>query len=145
MASRASIIACGPRTAVIALVLKFLAGPAIMATAAIIVGLRRSVLKVAIVQVTSVSIFSISGMIYSYCYCYRWNQNSKMSTAGCSSTRDSALRLRQRVQHASRRLEHGCHLWDANSGANCLDVLSPVSIVEDQIPKASENNVLGKR
>lgn len=56
MASRASIIACGTRAAAIAMVLKFLAGPAIMAVASLMVGLRRSLLKVAIVQVLLISI-----------------------------------------------------------------------------------------
>ncbi|XP_050382081.1 probable auxin efflux carrier component 8 [Argentina anserina] len=50
MASRPSIIACGTRMTVVAMVLKFLAGPAVMALSSFAVGLRGRVLRVAIVQ-----------------------------------------------------------------------------------------------
>ena len=51
MASRASIIACGTRMAVLAMGLKFIAGPLLMAAASLAIGLRETQLKVAIVQV----------------------------------------------------------------------------------------------
>ncbi|KAL1291465.1 hypothetical protein HN51_059981 [Arachis hypogaea] len=50
MASRSSIIACGPRMTMVALGLKFLAGPALMALASLMIGLKGTSLKVAIVQ-----------------------------------------------------------------------------------------------
>ncbi|KAL1322672.1 auxin efflux carrier component 8-like isoform X2 [Arachis ipaensis] len=50
MASQSSIIACGPRMTMVAIGLKFLVGPALMAVASIAIGLRGTLLKVAIVQ-----------------------------------------------------------------------------------------------
>jgi len=51
MASNNRIIACGPRMTMVAMGLKFLVGPAIMAVASIVIGLRDRMLKVAIIQV----------------------------------------------------------------------------------------------
>lgn len=51
MASNSTIIACGPRMTMVAIGLKFLVGPALMAVASIVIGLRDTMLKVAIVQV----------------------------------------------------------------------------------------------
>jgi auxin efflux carrier family len=51
MASNSSIIACGSRMTMVAMGLKFLVGPALMAVASIVIGLRDTTLKVAIVQV----------------------------------------------------------------------------------------------
>lgn len=68
MASNSSIIACGPRMVMVAIGLKFLVGPALMAVASIVIGLRDTMLKVAIVQVIfsffSMSTFSDNGRIY---------------------------------------------------------------------------------
>ncbi|AES77331.2 auxin efflux carrier family transporter [Medicago truncatula] len=50
MASQSSIIACGPRNTVVAIGLKVLVGPALMALASIVIGLRNTLFKVAIVQ-----------------------------------------------------------------------------------------------
>ncbi|XP_057443552.1 probable auxin efflux carrier component 1b isoform X2 [Lotus japonicus] len=50
MASNSTIIACGPRMTMVAIGLKFLVGPALMAVASIVIGLRDTMLKVAIVQ-----------------------------------------------------------------------------------------------
>ncbi|KAI9153536.1 hypothetical protein LWI28_012791 [Acer negundo] len=50
MASRPSIIACGTRMAVVAMVMKFLTGPALMAASSVAVGLRGKLLRVAVVQ-----------------------------------------------------------------------------------------------
>ncbi|KAK6155125.1 hypothetical protein DH2020_009373 [Rehmannia glutinosa] len=50
MASQARLIACGTRKAVLAMAMKFLAGPSIMAVPSITLGLRGTLLKVAIVQ-----------------------------------------------------------------------------------------------
>ncbi|CAJ1946919.1 unnamed protein product [Sphenostylis stenocarpa] len=50
MASNNRIIACGPRMTMVAMALKFLVGPAIMAVASIVIGLRDRMLKVAIIQ-----------------------------------------------------------------------------------------------
>ncbi|XP_061375905.1 probable auxin efflux carrier component 8 [Gastrolobium bilobum] len=50
MASQSSIIACGPRITMVAIGLKFVFGPALMAVASIVIGLRDTLLKVAIVQ-----------------------------------------------------------------------------------------------
>ncbi|KAI4347622.1 hypothetical protein L6164_008420 [Bauhinia variegata] len=50
MASQPCIIACGTRMTVVAMGLKFLVGPALMAVASILMGLSDTMLKVAIVQ-----------------------------------------------------------------------------------------------
>ncbi|XP_057959518.1 probable auxin efflux carrier component 8 [Malania oleifera] len=50
MASRASIIACGARLAVLAMGMKFFMGPALMAVPSVAIGLRGTLLRVAIVQ-----------------------------------------------------------------------------------------------
>lgn len=52
MASRPSIIACGIRMAAVAMAMKFMAGPALMAASSAALGLRGKVLRVAIVQVS---------------------------------------------------------------------------------------------
>lgn len=51
MASNNRVIVCGPRMTLVAMGLKFLVGPAIMAVASIVIGLRDRMLKVAIIQV----------------------------------------------------------------------------------------------
>lgn len=53
MASQASLIPCGKRRAVLAIAMKFVAGPALMAVPSIALGLRGTLLRVAIVQVQS--------------------------------------------------------------------------------------------
>ncbi|KAL2240451.1 UNVERIFIED_CONTAM: Mitochondrial outer membrane protein porin of [Sesamum indicum] len=50
MASQARVIACGTRKAVLAMAMKFLAGPFLMAVPSVALGLRGTLLKVAIVQ-----------------------------------------------------------------------------------------------
>nr|AGJ95066.1 PIN11b [Glycine max] len=50
MASNNRVIVCGPRMTLVAMGLKFLVGPAIMAVASIVIGLRDRMLKVAIIQ-----------------------------------------------------------------------------------------------
>ncbi|MBA0571868.1 hypothetical protein Golob_002237 [Gossypium lobatum] len=50
MASRPSIIACGIRMATVAMIMKFIAGPALMAAASTTFGLKGKLLRVAIVQ-----------------------------------------------------------------------------------------------
>ncbi|KAB2034010.1 hypothetical protein ES319_D04G055900v1 [Gossypium barbadense] len=50
MASRPSIIACGIRMATVAMIMKFIAGPALMAAASTTLGLKGKLLRVAIVQ-----------------------------------------------------------------------------------------------
>ncbi|XP_027187533.1 auxin efflux carrier component 8-like isoform X2 [Cicer arietinum] len=57
MASNSSIIACGPRMTMVAMGLKFLVGPALMAVASIVIGLRDTMLKVAIVQLYPKELF----------------------------------------------------------------------------------------
>ncbi|TXG58545.1 hypothetical protein EZV62_016374 [Acer yangbiense] len=52
MASRPSIIACGTRMAVVAMAMKFVTGPALMAASSVAVGLRGKLLRVAVVQAT---------------------------------------------------------------------------------------------
>lgn len=51
MALQPKIIACGNSVASFAMAIRFIAGPAVMAAAAIAVGLRGTLLHVAIVQV----------------------------------------------------------------------------------------------
>lgn len=52
MALQPKIIACGNSVAAFAMAVRFLTGPAVMAAASIAVGLRGTLLRVAIVQVT---------------------------------------------------------------------------------------------
>lgn len=52
MALQPKIIACGNSVASFAMAIRFLTGPAVMAAASIAVGLRGTLLRVAIVQVT---------------------------------------------------------------------------------------------
>lgn len=51
MASQKSMIACGARKATLAMAMKFVAGPLLMAAPSIALGLRGTLLKVAILQV----------------------------------------------------------------------------------------------
>lgn len=53
MALQPKIIACGNTVATFAMAVRFLTGPAVMAAASIAVGLRGTLLHVAIVQVNS--------------------------------------------------------------------------------------------
>lgn len=62
MALQPKIIACGNTVATFAMAVRFLTGPAVMAAASIAVGLRGTLLHVAIVQVGSQ--FSIDYFIY---------------------------------------------------------------------------------
>lgn len=59
MASQASIIACGTRMAVLAMAIKFVGGPALMAVPAVAIGLRGTLFRVAIVQVQNYSFCSL--------------------------------------------------------------------------------------
>ena len=52
MALQPRIIACGNKVATFAMAVRFLTGPAVMAAASFAVGLRGTLLHVAIVQVT---------------------------------------------------------------------------------------------
>lgn len=56
MASQASIIPCGTQKTVLAMAIKFLAGPSLMAVCSIATGLRGIFFKVAIVQVQNLSL-----------------------------------------------------------------------------------------
>ena len=51
MALQPKIIACGNKVAIFAMAVRFLTGPAVMAVAAIAIGLRGDLLRIAIVQV----------------------------------------------------------------------------------------------
>jgi auxin efflux carrier family protein len=51
MALQPRIIACGNKVATFSMMVRFLTGPAVMAAASIAVGLRGTLLRVAIVQV----------------------------------------------------------------------------------------------
>jgi len=55
MALQPKIIACGNSVASFAMAVRFLTGPAVMAVASIVVGLRGVLLHIAIVQVKRVS------------------------------------------------------------------------------------------
>ncbi|GAU16461.1 hypothetical protein TSUD_166930 [Trifolium subterraneum] len=50
MASQSSIIACGAKNTMVAIGLKVMVGPALMALASIVIGLRNTLFKVAVVQ-----------------------------------------------------------------------------------------------
>lgn len=51
MALQPRIIACGKKQAAIGMAIRFLAGPAVMTIASVVVGIRGKILKVSIVQV----------------------------------------------------------------------------------------------
>ncbi|KAL3000570.1 hypothetical protein AAZX31_09G220100 [Glycine max] len=57
MASQSSIIACGPRMAMVAIGLKVVLGPTLMAVASFVIGLRDTLFKVAIVQLYPKELF----------------------------------------------------------------------------------------
>ncbi|WVZ05810.1 hypothetical protein V8G54_019156 [Vigna mungo] len=50
MASQSSIIACGPKMTMVAVVLKFVVGPGLMTVASLLIGLRCTLFKVTILQ-----------------------------------------------------------------------------------------------
>ena len=50
MALQPRIIACGKKQAAIGMMIRFVAGPAVMALASVAVGIRGTVLKVSIIQ-----------------------------------------------------------------------------------------------
>jgi auxin efflux carrier family protein len=56
MALQPRILACGYRAAGHSMVVRFLIGPAVMAAASLAVGLRGTLLRVAIVQVTIIDL-----------------------------------------------------------------------------------------
>lgn len=55
MALQEKLVASGPSLMAFGMVMKFIAGPAAMAIGAIAVGLRGDVLRIAIIQVTSIN------------------------------------------------------------------------------------------
>lgn len=57
MASQEKLISCGPKLTIFAMILKFIAGPAAMAIASLVLGLHGDVLRVAIIQVLYTSFF----------------------------------------------------------------------------------------
>jgi len=59
MALQPKIIACGNSVATFAMAIRFLTGPAVMAAASIAVGLRGTLLHVAIVQVINFNFFFV--------------------------------------------------------------------------------------
>lgn len=63
MASQTRVIACGTRKAVLAMAMKFLVGPLIMAVPSLSLGLRGTLLKVAIVQVRIIASSHISNSV----------------------------------------------------------------------------------
>ncbi|CAN6447006.1 unnamed protein product [Victoria cruziana] len=66
MSQQKKVIACGPNLAAFSMILRFVAGPAAMAVAAIAVGLRGNVLRVAIIQAAVPQ--SITSFIYAVEY-----------------------------------------------------------------------------
>ena len=71
MALRPSIISCGIRMAVVAMAMKFIVGPALMAVASFAVRLEGTVLKVAIVQVHKICfIWSIIRILGRWTVCF---------------------------------------------------------------------------
>ena len=101
MASRPSIIACGIRMAAVAMAMKFLAGPALMAASSTAFGLRGRSLRVAIMQVSQLLLFLISTC----------NQRMKAKQftiyiAGSSPSRSRSICFCQRVQCSSGYIEH---------------------------------------
>lgn len=63
MALQPKIIACGNSVATFAMAVRFLTGPAVMAAASIAVGLRGTLLRIAIVQVTNLVDYQISNHV----------------------------------------------------------------------------------
>ena len=62
MALQPSVIACGNSVAVVSMAVRFFAAPAITAAAAAAVGLRGTLFKVAIVQVTTGACIHVRGL-----------------------------------------------------------------------------------
>lgn len=62
MALQPNLIACGWRATGISMGVRFLAGPAVMTAASLAIGLRGTLLRIAIVQVTTISALRI-GMV----------------------------------------------------------------------------------
>lgn len=65
MASQASIVACGTRLALLAMFLKFIVGPAIMAAPSIAIGLKGVPFKIAVIQV--INCYRVIP-----CFCFRY-------------------------------------------------------------------------
>lgn len=59
MASQASIVACGTRLALLAMFLKFIVGPAIMAAPSIAIGLKSVPFKIAVIQVIVIGLYHV--------------------------------------------------------------------------------------
>lgn len=88
MASQARIIACGTKKAILAMALKFVLGPVLMAISSITVGLRGKLFRLAIVQVKlQCFLLSIHGR----------SLNAVLSTAGSPSPRDRSFCVCQGV------------------------------------------------
>ena len=62
MALQPNLIACGWRATGISMGVRFLAGPAVMTAASLAIGLRGSLLRVAIVQVITVYMYKRSAL-----------------------------------------------------------------------------------
>lgn len=65
MGLQPKMIACGNSVATFAMAIRFLTGPAVMAIASIAIGLRGTLLRVAIVQVSS---FNYLEMTFEYSF-----------------------------------------------------------------------------
>lgn len=101
MALQPKLIACGNSTATFAMAVRFFTGPAVMAVAAMAIGLRGDLLRVAIVQVNYI-IFVISAEFFVRCNLTK----SCGNVVGGIASRDRAVRVCKRVQCSSRNLEY---------------------------------------
>lgn len=91
MASRANIIACGTRMAVLAMAVKFIAGPALMAVSSIAVGLRGTSFRVAIMQVQTYTFCILQSTLRKY------KTNNVLHHVGSSSSRNRSVCVCKRV------------------------------------------------
>jgi len=106
MAVQPKIIACGNTIAAVTMAIRFLFGPAVMAATAAAVGLRGTLLRVAIVQVT---IFNFCVKAFGLHVVTAKNSADFVCTyvlVGRSAARNCALCVRQGVQSARRRSLH---------------------------------------
>lgn len=71
MALQPKIIACGNSVATFAMAVRFLTGPAVMAAASIAVGLRGTLLRIAIVQVIIIN-YSLFMFVFTNRYTKHW-------------------------------------------------------------------------
>lgn len=104
MALQPKIIACGNSVATFAMAIRFLTGPAVMAAASIAVGVRGTLLHIAIVQVFTLLKTCVEHFLF---FCRRLSFSDTNTTTtlliyiGRASTRNCSIRVCEGVQCSS--------------------------------------------